>query len=42
MGMPECGNVAGETCPQCWEATLREEGAHGRCDRCGWIGTCCE
>ncbi len=39
---PACGNQAGETCPACWDAILREEGAHGRCDACGWIGKCCE
>ena len=39
---PVCGNQAGETCPSCWSATLRPEGAHGRCDVCGWIGKCCE
>jgi hypothetical protein len=39
---PVCGNVAGELCPNCWAAVLRAEGAHGRCDGCGWIGKCCE
>ncbi|HWH33598.1 MAG TPA: hypothetical protein VNU01_13085 [Egibacteraceae bacterium] len=42
VAMPSCGNQAGELCPNCWEAVLREEGAHGRCDACGWIGKCCE
>ena len=37
----ECGNLAGETCPACFEAVLRAEHAHGRCDRCGYIGRCC-
>jgi hypothetical protein len=40
--LPACGNQAGELCPACWSAVLREEGAHGRCDACGWIGKCCE
>jgi hypothetical protein len=40
--LPVCGNQAGELCPACFSAVLREEGAHGRCDACGWIGKCCE
>ena len=40
--LPVFGNQSGELCPNCWSAVLREEGAHGRCDSCGWIGKCCE
>lgn len=34
-------NECGLQCPACGEADLREEGAHGRCDNCGYRGACC-